>query len=53
MGNRQRNNFQRWRVDSSALPALVDLETVNENWATTISEIINETDSKGDAWIYH
>jgi hypothetical protein len=40
-----------WRVDSSARPAPVDLETVNENWATIIFEIINETDSKGDTWI--
>jgi hypothetical protein len=38
-------------MDSSARPAPVDLETVNENWATTVSEIINETDSKCDPWI--
>jgi hypothetical protein len=44
----QRNNFQRWRVESSACPTLVDLETVNENWATTDTEIVTETDSKGD-----
>ena len=29
-----------------------DLETVNENWATVKSEIVNETDSKGDVWIH-
>jgi uncharacterized membrane protein len=45
------NNFQRRRVDSSALPTPVDLEKGNENWATTVSEIINETDFEGDAWI--
>jgi hypothetical protein len=47
MGNRQGNNFQRWRVDSSARPTPVDLEIVNENWATVVSKIINETDYKG------
>jgi hypothetical protein len=47
------NNFQRWRVDSSARPTPVDSEKVNENWATTVSEIDNETDSEGDAWIRH
>jgi len=40
-----------WLVDSSARPAPVDLETVNENWASTVSKIIHETDSKGDTWI--
>jgi hypothetical protein len=30
LGNRQRNKFQRWQVDSSARPAPVDLETVHE-----------------------
>jgi hypothetical protein len=45
------NNFQRWCVDSSTRPTPVDLEKVNENWATTVSEIINETDSEGDVWI--
>jgi hypothetical protein len=35
-------------VESSACPTLVDLETVNENWATTDTEIVTETDSKGD-----
>ena len=49
--NHQPIKFQRWQVDSSARPAPVDLETVNENWATPVSEIVNETDSKGDAWI--
>jgi hypothetical protein len=49
--NSQRNHFHRWRLDSSLCPALVDLETVKENWATTISKIINKTDYKGDAWI--
>jgi hypothetical protein len=29
----------------------MDLETLNENGATVVSEIVNETDSKGDAWI--
>jgi hypothetical protein len=38
-------------MDSSARLAPVDLETVNENRTTTVSEIVNETDSKGDAWI--
>jgi hypothetical protein len=38
-------------VDSSALPTPVDLEKGNENWATTVSEIVNETDFEGDAWI--
>ena len=32
-------------------PSPVDLETVNENWATTVFDIVNETYSKGDAWI--
>jgi len=32
-------------------PKPVDLETVNENWASVISEIVKETDSIGDAWI--
>ena len=30
-------------------PTQVNLETVNENWATTVSKIVNEIDSKGDA----
>ena len=38
-------------MDFFARPAPVDLETVNENSATAVSEIMNETDSKGDAWI--
>jgi hypothetical protein len=29
--NRQPNRFHRWRGESSALAALVDIETVNEN----------------------
>jgi hypothetical protein len=29
----------------------VDLETLNENGATDVSVTVNETDSKGDAWI--
>ena len=41
--------FQRWQLYFSARPAPVDLETVIENWATAVSEIVNETDSKGDA----
>ena len=48
MGSRQQKTFG---VDSSASSSPVDLETVNENWATVVSEIVNETDSKGDAWI--
>ena len=40
-------------MDSSASQAPVDLETVNETWAIIVSEIINETESKGDAWIRH
>jgi hypothetical protein len=38
-------------MDSSVRPAPKVLEIVNENWATTVSEIINENDSKGDPWI--
>ena len=38
-------------MHSSGLPALDDLETVNENLVTVISEIVYETDYKGDAWI--
>jgi len=38
-------------MDSWARPAPSDLEIVKENWATTVYEIINATDSKGDAWI--
>jgi len=29
--NHHRNSFQRWRVDSEELPALIDSEKVNEN----------------------
>jgi len=36
-------------VDSSAHPAPIDLETINENKATAIYKIVNEIDSKGDA----
>jgi hypothetical protein len=36
-------------VDSSALAAPVDIETVHENQATTDLEIINKIDSKGGA----
>ena len=32
-------------------PTPVDLETLNENGATVVSATVNETDSKGDAWI--
>jgi len=32
-------------------PNPVDLETVNENLATAVFEIVNETDIEGDAWI--
>jgi len=32
-------------------PNPIDLETVNENLATSVFEIVNETDFKGDAWI--
>ena len=38
-------------MDSEVLAAPVDSEIVNENWATTVSEIVNETDSKADTWI--
>jgi hypothetical protein len=38
-------------MDSLACPTAFDLETVNENCATAVSKIMNETDSKGDAWI--
>jgi hypothetical protein len=38
-------------VDSEARPTPVDLEKANENWATTVSEILNETHFEGDAWI--
>ena len=51
LGNCQWNNFQRRRVDSSARPTPVDIQKVNEIWATIVSEIINESDSEGDAWI--
>ena len=40
-------------MDSSALPAPVDLETVNENGATVVYEIMNETNAKVDTWIGH
>ena len=50
-GNRQRNKFQRWRLDSSVLPTPLDWEIVNENWVAADLEIITETPSKGDAWI--
>ena len=38
-------------MDSSARPTPVDLETVNENGATTVSQIVNETAFEGVAWI--
>jgi hypothetical protein len=38
-------------VDSSAHQAPVDLETLNENGAIVVSATVNETDSKGDAWM--
>jgi hypothetical protein len=38
-------------MDSLARPTAFNFETVNENYATAVSEIMNETDSKGDAWI--
>jgi hypothetical protein len=38
-------------VDFSARQAPVDLETLNENGATVVFEIMNETDFKGDARI--
>ena len=49
MGSRQQKTFG---VDSSTSSSPVDLETVNENWDIDISEIINKTDSEGDAWIF-
>jgi hypothetical protein len=51
LGNHQQNKFQSWQLDFSARRACVDLETVTENWATVVFEIMNETYSKGDAWI--
>jgi hypothetical protein len=49
--NPHQNTFQRWSVHSEALAAPVDSEKVNENWVGADWEIINETYSKGDAWI--
>ena len=34
-----------------SVPTPVDLETLKENGATDVSATVNETDSKGDAWI--
>jgi hypothetical protein len=47
----RKSSTKTFGVDSSARPALVDLETVIENWNTLVSEIVNETDCEGDAWI--
>jgi hypothetical protein len=49
--NHHRNTFQRSHVDSGELPALVDLQNVNENGVGDDWEIITETPFKGDAWI--
>jgi len=49
--NRERNRFQRWRVDSEVLAAPIDSEKVNEKWVGGALEIINDTSSKGDKWI--
>jgi hypothetical protein len=38
-------------VDSEVLAAPLDSEKVNENWVGGDWEIVNETTSKGDAWI--
>jgi len=38
-------------VDSEVLAAPVHSEKVNENWVGAEWEIVNETTSKGDAWI--
>jgi hypothetical protein len=38
-------------LDSSSRPTPIDLETVNENWATIVSKIFNEIDFEGDKWI--
>jgi hypothetical protein len=38
-------------VDSGELPALVDLQNVNENGVGDDWEIITKTPFKGDAWI--
>ena len=52
LGNHQRNNFQRRRVDSEELIAPVDSEKVNENGVGATWEIISETPSKGDTLIW-
>jgi len=39
-------------VDLSPLTASVDSEKVNENRVSGNREIVNETTSKGDAWIH-
>jgi hypothetical protein len=36
--NHHLKTFQRWRVDSSALPISDDLKTVYENWVTVVSK---------------
>jgi hypothetical protein len=38
-------------VDSEVLAALVNSEKLNQNEVGAELEIINETTSKGDAWI--
>jgi hypothetical protein len=38
-------------VDSEVLAAPVNSEKVNENFVGADSEIVNETSTKGDAWI--
>jgi len=48
--NHRLKTFQRWRVDSEVLAALVDSGKVNENWVGADWENINKTTSKGDAW---
>jgi hypothetical protein len=48
---RQRNNFQRWLMNSWAPATLVDSKIVHENYVAIDSEIITETPYKGDAWI--
>jgi len=52
LGNRQWNNFLRLAVDSEELAVPVDSEKVNENTVDADWEILIETPSKGDAWIW-
>jgi hypothetical protein len=49
--NHHLNTFQRWGVDSEVLAAPIHSEKFNENWVGVDWKIINQTTSKGDAWI--